>query len=68
MQDTLLGARLMTSRDCFIEKDLMFNILLNLEVRVGVMMMRRSGGQECVFVGVLLAVLAVCVCVQFVAA
>ena len=32
VQDTLLGARLMTSRDCFIEKDVMFNVLLNLEV------------------------------------
>jgi DNA-directed RNA polymerase II subunit RPB1 len=31
VQDTLLGARLMTKRDTFIEADLLFNILLHME-------------------------------------
>ncbi|MEW5320361.1 MAG: hypothetical protein WDW38_011438 [Sanguina aurantia] len=31
VQDTLLGCRLMTKRDTFIEKDLFMNILMNLE-------------------------------------
>jgi DNA-directed RNA polymerase II subunit RPB1 len=31
LQDTLLGSKLMTSRDTFIPKDLMMNILMNLE-------------------------------------
>ena len=33
VQDTLLGSRLFTKRDTFIEKDLLMNLLLWIEVR-----------------------------------
>lgn len=34
LQDTLLGAKLVTQRDSFITKDVMMNILMNIMVRL----------------------------------
>lgn len=33
LQDTLLGCKLVTQRDTFITKDVMMNILMNIQVR-----------------------------------